>query len=117
MAAVHGAASHSFDKIQHLCDIAQIVRGRAGTLDLEIVNRCLGKTGAAFSVAAGLDLTARAFNDLACAELLEKLNFSWPRRIARLLVTPALVVSSQGPRRRFGSWRRQLLRQMLKSRR
>ena len=29
MAAVHGAASHSFDKLQHLCDLAQIARGRA----------------------------------------------------------------------------------------
>jgi Uncharacterised nucleotidyltransferase len=117
VAAVHGAASHSFDKLQHLCDIAQIVRGRAGTLDLEIVNRCLGKTGAAFSVAAGLDLTARVLREEQAAQLLERLEIRWPRRLVRLLLTPALVARSQGPRRRGSSWRRQWFRHLLKNRR
>jgi hypothetical protein len=117
VAAVHGAASHSFDKLQHLCDIAQIARGHAGKINEPGLQECAAKTGANFCVATGLDLAARAFNDSACAELLARLNFRWPRRFIRLLVTPALVVRSQGPRRRAGSWRRQLLRQMLKSRR
>jgi len=117
VASVHGVASHSFDKLQHLCDIAQIARGRAGKINEPELQECAAKTGANFCVAAGLDLAARAFNDSACAELLARLNFHWPRRFTRWLVTPALVIRSQGPRRRFGSWRRQLLRQMLKSRR
>ena len=117
IAAVHGAASHSFDKLQHLCDIAQIARGRSGPVNESELWECAAKTGAAFCVAAGLDLAARAFHDPTSAELLARLNFRWPRRVTRLLITPALVVRSQGPRRRAGSWRRQLLRQMLKRRR
>jgi Uncharacterised nucleotidyltransferase len=116
MAAVHGAASHSFDKLQHLCDIAQIVRGRAGPIDETSVRACLAKTGAGFSLALGLDLTARALNETAAADLLARLKPRWPRLTARLLITPALVARSQGRRRRGVSWRRQMLRQMLKSR-
>jgi hypothetical protein len=116
IAAVHGAASHSFDKLQHLCDIAQIVRGRAGPIDESSLRECMAKTGAAFSVAMGLDLTARVFGEKAAADLLARLKSRWPRRTARLLITPASVVRSQGRRRRGGSWRRQMLRQMLKRR-
>jgi hypothetical protein len=117
IAAVHGAASHSFDKVQHLCDLAQIVRGRAGPIEEAALRECLEKTGAGFSVALALDLTARTLNETAAAELLARLKPRWPRRLARLLITPALVAQSQGPRRRAGSWRRQTLRQLLKRRR
>ena len=117
IAAVHGAASHSFDKVQHLCDLAQIVRGRAGTVDEVALRECLEQTGAGFSVALALDLTSRTLNEKAAAELLARLKPRWPRRLARLLITPALVAQSQGPHRRAGSWRRQALRQLLKRRR
>lgn len=117
IAAVHAAASHSLDKVQHLCDLAQIVRGRAGPVDEAAVRECLEKTGAGFSVALALDLTARALHEKAAAELLARLKLRWPGRLARLLITPGLVAQSQGPSRRAGSWRRQMLRQLLKRRR
>ena len=117
LAAVHGAASHSFDKLQQLCDIMQIARGRAGQIDAAELREHAARTNAGFCVATGLDLAARTFQDPACAELAARLDFNWPRTLARLLVTPALVVRGQGPRRWAGSWRRQMLRQMLKSRR
>ncbi len=117
IATVHGAASHSFDKVQHLCDLAQIVRGRAGTIDETSLRECAARTRSEFCVALGLDLTARALNAGAPAELLNRLDWRWPRRRARLLITPGVVVRSQGKRRHYESWRRQLLRQMLKSRR
>ena len=117
IAAVHGAASHGFEKVQHLCDIAQVVRGRAGLVDEPSVRECVAKTGAGLSLAAALDLTARSLNEPACAQLLGRLELRWPRRIVRLLMTPAVVVRSQGPYRRGVTWRRRTLRQMLKSRR
>ena len=117
LAAVHGAASHSFDKLQHLCDLRQIMRGRAGSIDEAELRERAAETNARFCVAAGLDLAARTFKDPACAELLGRLDFNWPRTFTRFLITPTLVIRGQGPRRWGGSWRRQLLRQMLKSRR
>ncbi len=116
-AAVHGAASHSFDKMQHLCDIAQIARGRAGPIDEGSLRECVARTGAGFCVALGLDLTARALRAPAAADLLSRLELRWPRALARRLITPALVARSQGRRRRGVTWRRQMLRQMLKRRR
>ena len=82
IAAVHGAASHGFEKMQHLCDIAQIVRpGRAG--GREIIGECVASTGAGFSLATALDLTARSLHEPACAQLLGRLELRWPRRTVR----------------------------------
>ena len=117
IAAVHGAASHGFEKVQHLCDIAQVVRGRAGPVDEKLLRECVAKTGAGLSLATALDLTARSLNEPACAQLLARLELRWPRRIIRLLITPMTVVRSQGTGRRRVTWRRRTLRQMLKSRR
>jgi hypothetical protein len=117
IAAVHGAASHGFEKVQHLCDIAQVVRGRAGPVDGKSLAECAAKTGAGLSLATALDLTARSLNEPACAQLLERLQLRWPRGIVRRLMTPAVVVRSQGAHRRAVTWRQRLLRQMLKSRR
>ena len=117
LAAVHGAASHSFDKLQHLCDIAQAARERAGVIDEKALRECVEKTGAGFCLAVGLDLAARAFGDQASARWLEQLDLRGPRWLARWLVTPKTVVLGRGPRRRSAAWRRQTLRHLLKSRR
>jgi len=117
IAAVHGAAGHGFEKVQHLCDIAQAARGRAGPIDRKSLEECVAKTGAGLSLATALDLTARSLNEPACAQLLERLDLRWPRGIIRLLMTPTVVVRSQGAHRRAVSWRQRTLRQMLKSRR
>lgn len=117
IAAVHGATGHGFEKVQHLCDVAQVVRGRAGAIDETSLRSCAAKTGAGLSLATALDLTARSLNEPACAQLLARLELRWPRWIIRLLMTPAVVVRSQGAHRRGVTWRRRTLRQMLKSRR
>ena len=117
IASVHAATGHNFEKLQHLCDIAQIVRGRAGAIDETELRECVEKTGAKFCVAAALDLTARALKNPECAELLARLDYDWPKTLTRWLITPELVIRSLGPRRRSGLWRRRILRQMLKNRR
>jgi hypothetical protein len=117
IATVHGATGHGYEKVQHLYDIAQIVRGRAGPVDEASLRECAAKTGAGLCLATGLDLTARSLDEPACAQLLARLGLRWPRRTIRLLMTPAVVVRSQGAYRRRVTWRRRTLRQMLKSRR
>jgi Uncharacterised nucleotidyltransferase len=117
IAAVHGATGHGFDRLQHVCDVAQIVRHRAGPIDEPALRECISKTGAGFSVALALDLVARTFDEPAAAELLARLQPRWPQKLSRLLITPAMIARSQGTRRHGISWRRQTLRQMLKRRR
>jgi hypothetical protein len=117
MAAVHGAASHSFDKLQQLCDIAQAARERAGAIDEKSLVECMDKTSAGFCLSVGLDLAARALGDQASARWLERLNPRGPRRLARWLVSPETVVKARGPWGCRKSWRRQTLRRLLKIRR
>lgn len=117
IAAVHAATSHGFDRLQHVCDIAQIVRGRSGLINESSLRECLSRTSAGFSVALGLDLVERLFAEPAATELLKSLKFHWPRRLTRRLITAPMIARSQGVRRPATSWRRQILRQMLKTRR
>jgi hypothetical protein len=116
IATVHAGVGHSFEKLQHLSDILLIARGKAGAIDEKVLVECAAKTGATRSLAVALDLTARTFNDPVCADLLKRLDLRWPWR-ARLWMTPSVVVRSQGPKRRGTTLRRQLMRQMLKTRR
>jgi len=92
------------------------LRGRAGAIDEATLRECLDKTGAGFSLAIALDLVARTFQEPAAAQLLDRLRLRWPSWL-RLVITPALVARSQGDVALPASWRRQLLRLMLKSRR
>ncbi|MBU4315969.1 MAG: nucleotidyltransferase family protein [Proteobacteria bacterium] len=117
IACVHAAVSHSFDKLQHLCDIAQAARGQAGPVDADALRICTEQTHAGFCLAMGLDLAARTLKEPLCKEWVTRLGLNPPNRLLRCLVTPSLVVRAQGKGRRFGTWRRQILRQMLKTRR
>ncbi len=117
IAAVHGAASHGFDKLQHLCDITQAARERAGAIDEASLRECVRKTGAGFCLATGLNLAMRAFGDRAITRWVEQIRPTGPVWLGRWLITPETVVTARGPRRRHGSWRRQTLRHLLKTRR
>lgn len=113
--AVHGAASHGFDKLQHLCDVAQAARGAAGPVDPAVLREIAARTGAGLSIALGLHLAHRTLACTASADLLRRSCLHLPKT-ARALVTPAVVVRGQGPRRWRSSWRRQWLRHLLKRR-
>lgn len=117
IACIHGATSHGFDKLQHLCDVALAARGAAGPVDASELLVAIDRTGAGMCVGWGLDLAGRTLGCHACERLLAQLEISWPRAAARWLMPPDLVSRAQGPRRRAGSWRRQALRQLLKRRR
>lgn len=114
---IHGATSHGFDKLQHLCDVALAARGAAGPIDTDALRTAIERTGASMCVGWGLDLAGRTLGCDACHALRDSLRLNWPRTVSRWLMTPDLVSRAQGPRRASGSWRRQALRQLLKRRR
>ncbi|MBM3860522.1 MAG: nucleotidyltransferase family protein [Verrucomicrobia bacterium] len=109
MTAVHGATSHSFDRLQILCDIRQIARLDVDAAALAAACR---RTGSVFSVVAGLALAERAFRDDACRRLRRQLAAD--SLFARCVLTPRVVLRSG---LFVNKWRRQLFRQLLKSRR
>lgn len=108
MAAVHGATSHSFDRLQILCDIRQIARLN---VDAEELAAACRRTGSAFSVVAGLGLAERAFRDDACRRLRRQLAAD--SLFARCVLTPRVVLR---PGLFVNKWRRQLFRELLKRR-
>ncbi len=109
IAAVHGGTSHSFERLQLLCDIRQLARRAAGAIDVGWLAQTARRTGAAGTLATALRLTARALNCVHSAELLIELGLQEPP-LWRWVLTPA-VVTGEAPLTRC---RQQLFRQLLK---
>ncbi len=117
IAAVHAAASHGFDRLQHLCDIRQVIRGRAGEIDRDYLKDAVAKTGAGLALATALDLTRRtletgeAMDGRSGEDLIRDLGLSRPGAAMRKLLTPGMVLRCHA---KADSFRRQIFRGMLK---
>lgn len=107
IAAVHGAASHRFDKLQILCDIRQCARQAAGPIDIDWLKSAADKTGSRLAVSTGLHLAGQVFQDSNCVELGRVFHAGISGRLARLLLPPSTLL-------RPGGLRRQLFRELLK---
>ena len=114
VAAVHGASSHQFDRLQHVLDVLLLGRASAGPVDAARLARVAAGCGALPAVTAALAVAARCFGDEACAALARDLGGGWRSRAAARLLSPAVVLGAQGPGRGRQSWRRKLFRQMLR---
>lgn len=114
VAAVHGASSHQFDRLQHVVDVLLLARGAAGPVDAARLARVAAGCGALPAVTAALEVAARCFADAASAALARDLGGGWRSRAAARLLSPAVVLGAQGPGRGRQSWRRKLFRQMLR---
>jgi hypothetical protein len=111
--AAHAAVGHQCDRLQHLVDIVQAVRGAAGAVDQERLARVARRCGAALAVAAAIDLGGRTINEPVATELARRVL---PGRLGRLpgrILTPGLVLRAQSGTRARGSWRRKIFRQVL----
>lgn len=114
VAATHGAIGHQLDRLQHLVDVMQAVRGAAGSVDVdrlaEVCDRCVVK----LAVAGALELAGKTFGETRCLELARLLLPSTFARLPAQLLSPQLVVRGQSVARGRDSWRRKLFRQALK---
>ena len=111
IAAVHGATGHRFDRLQVLCDVCQAARGAAGALDEGWLGEFGRRTGSAEVLATALWLAGEALSERRCAELRERLFGRLPGPLARMLLSPQVVLRSRRPLARL---RRQLYRELLK---
>jgi Uncharacterised nucleotidyltransferase len=113
VAAVHGAAGHQFDRLQHLIDVTQAARGVAGPIDVTVLSTIAERCGVTLAIAAALELAGRTFSEPRCFQLAEQLMPSalsrWPSR----LLSTGLVARAQSTARARGSWRRNVFRQVL----
>jgi hypothetical protein len=110
MAAVHAAASHRFDRLQLLCDIAQAAREAAGPLDAEWLRESAARTGSVFALSTGLRLAGEALREERCADLAARIGFGRRKGIGAVLNVRSVVRSGTVA----GRLRRQFYRELLK---
>lgn len=113
MAAVHGASSHSFDRLQIMCDVRQILRGAAGVVDEDYLEKAAGETGATLSLYTAMRLAQRLFGDTECGALTRRLASRCKSWLSRLAISPHVVLHSETTTNQN---RRRCFRQLLKSR-
>jgi hypothetical protein len=111
IAAVHGAASHAFDRLQILYDVAQAVRGAAGPLDEAWLAGAVRRTGATLSLSTALRLAETTLPEPRAGELGRRLGLPAASWMARLALTPAVVLRAHAAR---DGLRRQAFRELLK---
>jgi hypothetical protein len=114
IASVHGAASHGFDKLQHLCDVAQLARGIAGEIEAPALAEITRATGAGLAVHAALRLAGKLLEEERCLELMSRLGLERHALASQILNRETVI---GGPAKRLGSGlRRRAFRQALKLR-
>jgi hypothetical protein len=114
LAAVHGAAGHQFERLQPLVDVLQAARGAAGSIDVDRLTRIANNAGASVAVQTALDLAAELFNEPEARRLADEFRAVPWRRLRRRLVSPSVVLRSQSRNGRRDSWRRRVLREIIR---
>jgi hypothetical protein len=112
LAGVHACVGHRFDSLQQLCDIRQICRGAAGTIDAAELTEACQRLRCETPVAWSLDLASRLFGCAASRELARAARFS--RRVVRPLALLGRQTVMQ-PQTRGSKLRRSLARLRLKN--
>lgn len=113
VAGVHAAVGDHFDRLQPLVDVLQAGRGRAGGVDEVRLAEVGARSGCLRAVAVALRVAGRIFSEDRCTELAERLM---PRanRLETFLVAPSVVLKAQSVARRRASWRRKLVRRLIR---
>lgn len=111
IACVHAAVSHRFDRLQHLCDIRQICRGRAGRVDFDWLRDTARRTGNTAALTGALEVARRLLGDPACEAAQHALRLPIARTAWRCLVSNETLLH---PQSRWAKLRRTALREWLK---
>jgi len=110
-AAVHGATSHAFDRLQVLYDVTQAARGAAGPLDEAWLAEAAKRTGAAFALGVALALAGEVVAEPQCGELLARLRLPRSTCLWKPVLTRGVVLRAHSP---WDGLRRQAFRELLK---
>jgi hypothetical protein len=114
VAAVHGATSHQFDRLQHVVDVLLLGRGAAGAVDAARLKRVAEGCRARTALCVALLVASRLFGDAACAALARRLGAGAAARLGAALIAPGVVLRAPTDARGRDSWRRKALRELLR---
>jgi hypothetical protein len=113
VAAIHGAAGHGFELLQHVVDVAQAARRGAGTFDAAELSTVAKQKGQRLAIETALMTAALIMSDRASADLARRMRAGASAWWLSRLLGVATVVESRGRRHSRHSWRRQLYREAL----
>ena len=114
VAGTHGAASHQFDRLQHVVDVLQCARGAAGVIDTQRLHSVTERRGLTFAIIAALYLAGRTFGEPRCTEIIRSLAPRAFDSLASHLLSGRMVIAAQSSARAAMSWRRKAFRQALR---
>jgi hypothetical protein len=115
VAAVHGATSHQFDRLQHVVDVLLLARGGAGAVNLDRLRHVARRCHAGFAIAAALAIAGRVFQEPRCWSLASSLGARVRTILASRLISPRVILCAQTSGRSADSWRRKALRELLRT--
>lgn len=113
VAAVHGAA-HQFDRLRQVTDIVQAARHLTDAADERRLQDIAEKTGTRFAIAAALNIAGHIYGDRRCHEIAQALGPIDRGNLIPRLINRTVVVAMQQRTRTIHTWRRSVLREMLK---
>lgn len=114
MVATMHAALHQFERLRQVVDIVQAARSLTGPAEEQQFAAFVARTGGRLVALAGLDLAWRMFGEPRCREIASGIGSVRYRRLARLLMSPSVVLSMTTGQRPYYTWRRQGFRELLK---
>jgi hypothetical protein len=109
-AAIHAAVIHQMDRLQHVIDVLQAVRGVAGPVDAESLKAAAHATGSTVAIQTALDTAFQMFDEQETRALADQLQPCPWRGLRQKLVTPSVVINTRSRRSRRDRWRRRLAR-------
>lgn len=112
-AAVHAAAIHQMDRLQHVIDVLQTVRGSAGKIDVESLQEGAREAGATAAVQTALDVAYGMFGEDGLRQLADRLTPAPLRKMRQILLTPRIVTRARSTRRKRDNWRRRIVRAII----
>lgn len=114
VALVHAGAVHQYERLQLLVDICHAARALNGPEDERRFEWMVERTGARLVAVTGLQIAGRLFQNSRCLELANTLKPARYSGLAVRLLGKAVVTATMGDRRALYSWRRQIVRELLK---
>ena len=114
VALVHAGAVHQYERLQLVTDICLAARKLNETEEERRLELMIKRTGARLTAVTGLDLAARLFRDGRCREIANAFRPARFCGLARLLLSRATITSTMSEQRALYSWRRQIVRELMK---
>jgi hypothetical protein len=112
VAAVHAAAGHQFDRLQHGLDIVQAAR-LLPEKDIPNLVRATRKINGCLALVTALNLAQHLFGEPKAGTIAGAFRRSVFMDFAGQLITPRMVLDAQSSVHSRASWRRKLFREFL----